>query len=416
MKLNRTSVLAWLVCGAMVVATLINLARALLTTQAQGNFLQIAGLIIASLLPIASGGVGALILSNQPRNVIGWLLMLPPLAVLFEPLIRFQVESVTVPPVSPSLPLLISAYLINALWVVLVFPLFFIALLFPTGSPPSPRWRWIVGWAVGMPIFFLGVAAFAREFGPDPGISGVRWTVRNPIGFLSLEMLQTILIPWGVALGVLTLVSVASLFVRYRRATVVERLQIKWLLFACALFALGYTPGLFVQGDLRGLAADLFNVFFPLAILAFPLAIGIAILRFRLFDIDVILRRTVTYALVTALLVIVFFGSVILLQQVFSALTRSGQNEIVTVLSTLAIAALFIPVRNRVQNVIDRRFNRNRYNAQQVLTDFANTVRDETDLEKLTGRLMQVVDETMQPKSVSLWLKRTQDSGGRRGK
>lgn len=151
---------------------------------------------------------------------------------------------------------------------------------------------------------------------------------------------------------------------------------------------------------------------YPLASLATPIigtSLAIAILWYRLFDIDVIIRRTVTYALVTAVLVIIFFGSVIALQQIFTAGIGYQSNEIITVLSTLAIAALFIPIRDRIQKIIDRRFNRNRYDAQHVLSQFADIVRDETDLEKLTGRLMQVVDETMQPASVSVWLKRGHD-------
>jgi hypothetical protein len=141
-----------------------------------------------------------------------------------------------------------------------------------------------------------------------------------------------------------------------------------------------------------------------------PLALGIAVLRYRLWDIDILIRRTLTYALVTALLALVFFGSVIVLQQLFANLTGSGQNELVTVLSTLAIAALFVPLRNRIQSFIDRGFYRKKYDAQQVLNDFATTVRDETDLEKLTARLMQVVDETMRPRSVSLWLNTTPEN------
>jgi hypothetical protein len=156
---------------------------------------------------------------------------------------------------------------------------------------------------------------------------------------------------------------------------------------------------------MQGLGGAILNVLFLASTLAIPIVIGIAILRYRLFDIDILIRRTVTYALVTASLLVVFFGSVIVLQQIFSSITGSGQNEIVTVLSTLAIAALFVPLRNRIQNEIDKRFNRKKYDAQQVMQKFAETVRDETDLEKLTGELVNVVNETMQPKSVSVWLK-----------
>jgi hypothetical protein len=144
----------------------------------------------------------------------------------------------------------------------------------------------------------------------------------------------------------------------------------------------------------------LFNIFFPVSV-------AIAMVRYRLWDIDILIRRTATYALVSSLLIAVFFGSIIVLQQLFATVTGARQNELVTVLSTLAIAALFVPLRNRIQQEIDQRFNRKKYDAQQVLQKFSQTVRDETDLETLTARLMH---ETMQPRSVSVWLNRTSDA------
>lgn len=144
-----------------------------------------------------------------------------------------------------------------------------------------------------------------------------------------------------------------------------------------------------------------------LSLVAFPVAMVIAILRYHLYDIDLIIRRTLIYALLTALLALVYLGSVVVLQQVFVTPTGAQQNEIVTVTSMLAIAALFVPLRNRVQNVIDRRFYRRKYDAQQILARFAATARDEVELEKLTGELLNVVSETMQPAHVSLWLKKT---------
>lgn len=221
--------------------------------------------------------------------------------------------------------------------------------------------------------------------------------------------------------GILFAIILLALYIqsyRYRKLyTPLERRQTRWVTYGgvlwLALLAVLAIPYYYFLNDPSGTGllwwAPFGGAAWWLTLNLFPISFAIAILRSRLWDIDVIIRRTVLYALITTSLLIVFFGSVILLQRIFSAITNSGQNEIVTVLSTLIIAALFVPLRTRIQNLIDRRFNRNRYDAQQVLNDFANTVRDETDLEKLTGRLMEVVHETMQPRSVSVWLKATDD-------
>jgi hypothetical protein len=143
-------------------------------------------------------------------------------------------------------------------------------------------------------------------------------------------------------------------------------------------------------------------------LLAFPLTLAVTIFRYRLFNIDLIIRRTLIYGVLTGALALVYFGSVVLLQQLFQAVAGQNQSELATVISTLAIAALFIPLRQRVQDFIDRRFYRRKYDAAKTLASFSATVRDETDLDKLTERLVQVVDETMQPESVSLWLRKTE--------
>lgn len=183
----------------------------------------------------------------------------------------------------------------------------------------------------------------------------------------------------------------------------VGRTQLKWVALGLMSFIV---PGIggWLLGYL-GLYSDWLYLVGVTGWFVFPICMAVAITRYRLFDIDIIIRRTLVYALVTASLAFIYFGSVVLLQSLFRGLTGVGQSELVTVLSTLAIAVLFIPLRNRIQTVIDHRFYRRKYDAQQVLASFAATARDETDLGKLTGRLIEVVDETMKPSSASVWLK-----------
>lgn len=187
-----------------------------------------------------------------------------------------------------------------------------------------------------------------------------------------------------------------------------SRAQLMWGLWGFVIGMLMFLSNYLITfGVVSGVWTEIVGGLASLSYSVLGITLAIAILRYRLFDIGIIVRRTVAYALVTALLLGIFFGSVILLQLVFAGIFPDlAKSEIVTVLSTLAIAALFVPLRNWIQAAIDRRFNRKKYDAQQVLQKFSETVRDETDLDKLTAELIHVVDETMQPKSVSVWLKK----------
>jgi len=286
-------------------------------------------------------------------------------------------------------------------WLFLVIPLLLIPLVFPTGSPISRRWQWIFDAVVGLGVLVILLMTFSQEI----GLPQATWTVSNPVGFISSQLLEVIIPPSVLILGMLTLLCVASIFVRFRRATAIERAQIKWLLYACGLFVAAYAPLLVLNVNTEEwLSTDLLDLLFALSILTIPAAISIAILRYRLFAIDIIIRRTLIYTMLTGMLALVYFGSVVLLQSLVSAL-GAQPSSVVIVLSTLGIAALFSPLRRRIQEVIDRRFYRRKYDAEQALAQFAVTARDEVDQESLTAALVGVVQETIQPEKASLWLK-----------
>lgn len=195
---------------------------------------------------------------------------------------------------------------------------------------------------------------------------------------------------------------------RYRYdATLLERQQMKWFLFGLGIF-FGFMAA-FVLLPEPVLDSVIIQNILALISLIFPLSVALAILRYRLFDVDILIRRTLVYTVLSGLLAMVYFGMVILLQRLFVSVSGQ-QSPIAIVISTLVIYGLFAPLRRRIQDVIDRRFYRKKYNAQQVLAQFSQTARDETDMDALTAELVRVVQETMQPVQVSVWLKPTNDS------
>jgi hypothetical protein len=259
---------------------------------------------------------------------------------------------------------------------------------FPNGRF-VPRWSRALVIAV-TPVLLLGTSLYG--FTP-------------PLSFVSALGL-----PLTIAMIFLGLV---AQIVRYRRhATPRERQQAKWVLLGLAIFAaaISYLIAMIIgMAGLLPLTQALLTlglaVALPGGFLLIPLTVGLSLVRYRLWDIDVIIRRTLIYSALSAVLAVAYLGSVIVLQGVFQGVTGEGQNALVVVLSTLAIAALFGPVRGRVQATIDKRFFRKKYDAARTLAGFAASARDETDLQHLSARLVAVVDETMQPESVGLWLR-----------
>jgi hypothetical protein len=289
-------------------------------------------------------------------------------------------------------------------------PLGFVLLpmLFPDGRFLSPGWKRL-GQIV---IISVVLTALLRAVWPGPMsyLRAAENPVENPLG-LNVQLppiFNSILFQGGdLIMLFFFLAGIASLVIRWRGATGEIRLQIKWLTYFLA------TAGvMFALVELIGVLfyPAIFDGWFYLIELAvfwlgLPLVIGLAIFKYRLYDIDVIIRRTLQYALLTIILGLVYFSVVILLQQLFRGLT-GGTSPLVIVISTLVIAALFSPLRSRIQKTIDRRFYRRKYDAQQALSAFAATARDEVEMDKLTAQLLRVVEDSLQPEGASLWLLR----------
>jgi hypothetical protein len=357
---------------------------------------------IAPLVPLAFAFVGALIISKQPRNSIGLLMMLPGLSffILVDAILRPYISA---PPESPTPAFLLILWFSNWNWLLLVFPLMFIMVLFPTGRPLSPRWGWLIyyGLVLGGVILLLSIASESLTIG-----SGASWVLENPVGFMSNDLIDTyISTPFFLSLPVWVILCVASLLVRFRYAQDSERQQIKWLIYAASIFAVSYIPT-FIRSDFSD-ADNIWNIFWMFGMFAIPAGIAIAILRYRLYDIDIIIRRTLQYTLLTGLLVMVYFSSVVLLQGLVENLTGE-QSPIVIVISTLGIAALFNPLRHRIQDFIDRRFYRKKFDAAQTLARFASLARNEVEIENITAALLNMVEESLQPEKVSGWLRNSE--------
>jgi len=274
----------------------------------------------------------------------------------------------------------------------------FLPLYFPNGELVSPRWRPVSWTAVLTTCLLIALAVLTpgeSEITGFPNPTGIEGSFLPDFNSAFISFL--VVTSW-LGLGV---VAAASLFVRYQRTDGVERQQIKWFTYAVVLLV-AYTA--IHQIFLRQYLPDrLSSVLLTVVLQGVWLAIAVAVLRYRLYDIDLLIRRTLVYSLVTVLLALLYFGSVVVLQAVFTAVTGE-QSSIAVVLSTLAIAALFNPLRHKLQSLIDRRFYRKKYNAAQVLDRFARTTRDEVSLEALTAELARVVQETMQPERLSVWI------------
>ena len=410
MSAREAAWLAWYLCAVSLMLTVLGLILLVLSRHSAGApifdyWLQ------NTVVVISFSTAGAVIAPRlPPRNPIGWLFC----AIGFVAAMGLFVAEYAIATLLAETGSLASklpggdaaAWVSSWLWVVYLGLYVFLALLFPDGKPPSPLWR-LFGWVAGV-VSAGGTLAVALW----PKTAGGITPANSPLG---IEVATDVFNPVETIMLVLGLIALSSLLIRLRRSRGVEREQVKW--FAYALAVLTTSAILYLVAsetmDIRWLGW-VGSVLVMAGTVGLPVAVGVAILRYQLYNIDVLINRTLVYGSLTAMLVGVYVGSIVVLEGLLSALPGQG-SQLGIVASTLTVAALFNPLRRRTQGFIDRRFYRRKYDARKTLESFSARLRDETDLDAVSDDLVGVVRETVQPAHVSLWLQPTLPPRGSEG-
>lgn len=387
-------VLIWAVVALPVLTTVSNVSTILQTAPGSDVAKPVVDIGWA-FLGLLYASVGAFLVTRRPANVVGYLLLGPGLA---GPSTASSLMTMPAPPDHVTFVMYLQLWFDNISWVLMIFPVMLILSLFPTGRPPNPRWRWHPRLVVAMTVAMMVFSLIADRIGPLEA----EWTVKNPVGFVPMYEGSPFLAwfnpIWTMLLLVITVGGVAAMIVRYRRGSWAERQQVKLLLYAFTLFGLVYAGAALGNEWAEGYFLDLLLI--P-SMGLIPVAIAVAILKHRLFDIDVIIRRTIVYVVVMGLLAAVFGLSVLAVQGIVRRLTGQ-ESQLAVAASTLLAVALFNPLRVRVARTVGRRFFRGGYDLEEVVHAFSGRVRDETDLEFLTEDLLTAVTGTLHPKAVGI--------------
>jgi hypothetical protein len=395
-RIRPRSKLPWVVLALDVLLVAAAWAFGLLNTSAF-NATDATFLLVEGLAALAICFVGGLILGRQPANVVGWIFVVSSLGLAVQGA-GFDYVSLSADRYALGLPATLPvAWVDNWLMVPsLISLVILVPLYFPTGRLPSPRWRPVGAFAV----FAITVVTLGSAFAPGPMQSG---GLDNPLtidlGHPLMDVLGGIDAVSGLLLFALT---AAAVVVRYRHGTPLERLQLRWFAYPATLAIVGIGFSNIVT---TGVASDIAWIGGLLCVAAMPLAVGIAILRHRLFDIDLVIKRTLSYAVLSLLLIGVEVGGILVLQQVLTAIAGEQSQTLAVAVTTLGVAALFQPARRRIQGWVDRRFYRARYDAEQILATFAARLRDEVELDAVTADLCRSVEQAMRPSSASVWLR-----------
>jgi cytochrome b subunit of formate dehydrogenase len=347
-----------------------------------------------SMVAVGYSTVGAVVASRLPESPIGWLFCA--IGLIFG-VVHFSAEYATYALLAPSRSLPggeAFAWLTSWVGIFGLGLVVFLDLLFPNGRLPSARWRWFARFTA----IALLPATILSALSPGLIISS---TLQNPLG---VEGLPDVLRAIEAFMYALVVVGASSMLARLRHAGTIERQQIKWFAYATVVIS-----GVILKNTLYPAVGVIWVwwvglILTAVGVVSSPIAMGVAILRYRLYEIDILINRTLVYGSLSATLVVLYFVSIVLLQSLFVVLIGE-KSTLAVVASTLVIAALFNPFRRRIQSVVDRRFYRRKYDARKTLESFSTQLRNETDLDALGDDLVGVVRETMQPAHVSLWLR-----------
>jgi hypothetical protein len=360
------------------------------------------GIAVTGMWLVILAAVASLVAAKQPSNPVGWLLLAAALFIagglFFTGYAVYATEFRPGSLPSPQWAAWFSLWLPSPAGPLVVISL----LLFPNGRLLSPRWRILV-WAVAAASVSIAVG-FAVKPGP---IDNVR-TLSNPLHVSWGDSLYQLANgPLSAVTVVGAIAAIVSLFIRMRGSSGILRQQIKWFVYAVAVFPIFFASGMVADMVLDAQFGSGDHLVDFILIIAgaslIPISLGVSMLRYRLYEIDLIINRTLVYSSLTAILAAVYLGIVVLLQQVMSSVTTD--SDIAVAGSTLAVAALFRPLRTRLQSFIDRRFYRRKYDATATLEAFAVRLRDQIDLDALSRELIGVVGSTIHPTHASLWLK-----------
>jgi hypothetical protein len=395
MKSRVATRLAWTLCALSLILTVLGVLLLALNYSHPNS--HVYGFWPENtVIPLSFSIIGAILASRLPANPLGWLFCT---AALVSAVAHFSGEYAIYALLAPPEALPAGealAWLTSWVWIPFIGILVILLLLFPDGRLPGRRWEWLV-W---LTVLLTSVGSAWQAF--SPGAIDSLGTIRDPLGYEGLpkanEPVQIIMF------ALLFVVVASSLTVRMRRARGIERQQIKWPAYTAVMAATG---SVLTYSIAEPMGAPWLKwtsfVIVMAALVCFPLSVGIAIVRYRLYEIDLIINRTLVYASLTATLAALYFGVIVVLQSIFVALTGQ-QSTLAVVASTLLIAAMFTPLRRRIQGFIDRRFYRRKYDAAKTLEAFSARLRNETDLNALSDDLVGVVRKTMQPAHISLWL------------